>query len=161
MDSGPLPTDAETASLLADSPIQPAVSPLTDHETSPTMAIKSAIEAKISEEQGEFDVPTFKPNLPLTFKRDQGAAESTHTGPITGPVSVDSALVKTKPINSGTDAGSRGAGVVSNRDPRIPVDHAASKGGASTQNTYADRTKTKTRPEELGRYILHIYTTQD
>ena len=42
---GPLPSDAEMNSLLQDSPVPPKGSPLTDHEESPTAAIKTALEA--------------------------------------------------------------------------------------------------------------------
>jgi hypothetical protein len=98
--SGPLPSDAEAASLLVDSPIQPAVSPLTNNEASLIITIQLAIETKISEELSEFGKTTVKPPLPLVGKRDQGAAESTVTRPLAGLVHADSALVKIKPTNS-------------------------------------------------------------
>jgi hypothetical protein len=52
---GPLPSDAEVVTLLENSPAQLHFGLLTDHEESPTAAIKTALEAKISEELGEFD----------------------------------------------------------------------------------------------------------
>jgi hypothetical protein len=54
-DTGPSPTDAEAAALLEDSPTHPDGSPLTDQDKSPTAAIKTALEAKMSEELGKFN----------------------------------------------------------------------------------------------------------
>ena len=50
---GSLPSDAEMNKLLQDSPIPPKGSPLTDHEDSPTAAIKTALEARVMEEGEE------------------------------------------------------------------------------------------------------------
>ena len=180
VDVGPLPSEAEAASLLEDSPPHPQGSPITDHEASPTVAIQSAIEAKINEELGLFGNAFIKPLLPLgtsdcgvirsgngsdtacagAEKGNQGAAESTAVGPLAGPMHADSTLVKTK-SSSGFAVGSQGAGAKVNRDPRIPNNRAAPVGDSGTRNTYADRTKTKIRPEELGTFILHVYTTHD
>ena len=47
---------------------------------------------------------------------------------------------------------------VNHRDPRITKNHATQ---AEDGKTYADRAKSKTRPDEIGKFILHIYSTQD
>ena len=116
---GPLPSDAEVNKLLQDSPTQPQGSPLTDQESSPTAAIRTALEARVMEELGEFGRSTIKPPLPLSTSECGGvkpsngnditcagaggnvqvAAESCAVGSL-DLMHADSALVKTQPINT-------------------------------------------------------------
>ena len=176
---GPLPTDAETAALLEDSPPRPVASPLTDQDSSPTVAIKTALEAKMNEELGEFDKSRVI-KLPLPFgtndcggiesgnrndaacvdagRGNKVAAEGSAVGSSTGPTQANSAPEQNH-LNSTLEnaVGPQGT-VVIHRDPRITKSHAAQ---VEDGRTYADRTKPKTRPDEIGKYILHIYSTQD
>ncbi len=162
---GSLPSDAEMNKLLQDSPIPPKGSPLTDHEDSPTAAIKTALEARVMEEGEESIIAIFKPPLPLNTD-DCGGIEpsngrnvtcvgiggSVHAAAEGGAVGssdsmhADSAQNKTKTIKS---------------TPKIPEGDATQILDGKTRDSYADRAKKLTRPEEQAKYILHIYSTKD
>ena len=175
---GPSLTDAEAAAMLEDSPPHPVGSPLTDQDESPTAAMKTALEAKMNEEMGEFDKSRVV-KLPLPFGTDdcgaidsgnrgdaacvdadrekQVATEGSAVGSCFGPTQANNAPEPNsiKPTLKNV-IGPQGTG--NQRDPRIPKDHAAQAGDSGT---YADRAKSKIRPEELGKFILHIYSTYD
>jgi hypothetical protein len=177
--AGPSLTDAEAAALLEDSPPHPVGSPLTDQDESPTAAIKTALEAKMNEEMGEFD-KTRIVKLPLLSSTNdcggidsgnrgdtacvnagrvnQVATEGSAAGSCSGLTQTNSAPESNSTNSTLKNAiGPQGTGG-SHQDPRISKDHAAQAGDGGT---YADRAKSKIRPEELGKFILHIYSTHD
>ncbi len=179
---GPLPSDAEVVTLLRNSPAHPHFSPLTDHEESPTAAIKTALEAKISEELGEFGKTSSK-LYPLPSKNDcgsvessngqdaacvaagggnQAAAEGTVVGPQVDPMHANSAPDQIQPKNTNQVKTTKTQGACGNtREVKTSNGDAARGDSGKILDTYADRTKTKNRPDEMGKFILHIYSTQD
>jgi hypothetical protein len=159
---GPLPSDAEVNLMLMDSPIPPKGSPLTDHEESPTAAIKTALEARVMEEHGESN-SIIKLPLPLNTN-DCGGIVPSNGGDITcvgvggtADVAAESCAVESLDLMHADSA-------LSNTQTNKPTPIILDGGAAQTlaaRDSYADRAKKLARPEEQAKFILHIYSTKD
>ena len=159
---GPLPSDAEMNSLLQDSPVPPKGSPLTDHEASPTAAIKSALEARVMEEHGKSGNATIKLPLPLNTNDCGGIIPSngknvTCIG-VEGNVHV---AAEGGAVGSMDSMHAQNNSKLTKNTPKIPDGNATQTLDSKARDSYADRAKKLTRPEEQAKYILHIYSTKD